>query len=229
MVDLAIFDFDGTLFTEETIPFLIKTFRRSDIFRTSWKVRFRYYKTVTKMLIGLACYKIKVGPFKEKEHFRKIMTQWFLGVLDQVDPVLVDAYFVESAKLMASHFNQRVVDAVKMHRDQGLNTVIVSGCYEPILKALPIAHMFDTILGTPIKRAEGYIDLKSPLVVTAGTRKWEVIREHWPNNAIDWEASFAYGDSIYDIHVLEKVGNPIAVNPDSKLKALSTSRGWKIL
>jgi hypothetical protein len=38
----------------------------------------------------------------------------------------------------------------------------------------------------------------------------------------------AYSDSINDIPLLSLVGNPVAVNPDSALRAEAKTRGWEI-
>jgi phosphoserine phosphatase len=46
---------------------------------------------------------------------------------------------------------------------------------------------------------------------------------------IDLENSFAYADSLGDIHLLEMVGNPVAVFPDEHLKPVVERRGWPVI
>ena len=46
---------------------------------------------------------------------------------------------------------------------------------------------------------------------------------------VDLSQSFAYGDSIFDVPVLELVGNPVAVYPDDELWNYASQRGWRIL
>ena len=46
---------------------------------------------------------------------------------------------------------------------------------------------------------------------------------------IDWENSYAYGDSFSDLPVLELVGNPVAVNPEEKLRSVAKARNWEII
>lgn len=41
--------------------------------------------------------------------------------------------------------------------------------------------------------------------------------------------SFAYSDSHNDLHMLTRVGHPVAVNPDKILKKYAKAAGWKIL
>lgn len=45
----------------------------------------------------------------------------------------------------------------------------------------------------------------------------------------DLSLSFAYGDSHHDLPMLELVGIPIAVNPDSKLADVAYERGWPVV
>ena len=46
---------------------------------------------------------------------------------------------------------------------------------------------------------------------------------------VDLKNSFAYADSYYDKYVFETVGNPIAVNPDTKLRVIAERERWKII
>ncbi|MDB5870235.1 MAG: family hydrolase, partial [Polaromonas sp.] len=38
-----------------------------------------------------------------------------------------------------------------------------------------------------------------------------------------------YTDSMNDLALLEKATYPVATNPDTRLRALATERGWRIL
>jgi phosphoserine phosphatase len=44
----------------------------------------------------------------------------------------------------------------------------------------------------------------------------------------DVDATF-YTDSINDLALLERVAHPVATNPDDRLRAVATQRGWRIL
>ena len=41
------------------------------------------------------------------------------------------------------------------------------------------------------------------------------------------ELCWYYGDSISDLPALSKVGNPVCINPDNKLKKIAKRRDWK--
>jgi phosphoserine phosphatase len=42
-------------------------------------------------------------------------------------------------------------------------------------------------------------------------------------------ASYFYTDSITDLPLLERVGHPVAVNPDPRLRRLARKRCWPIV
>jgi phosphoserine phosphatase len=46
--------------------------------------------------------------------------------------------------------------------------------------------------------------------------------------AVDWQASYAYGDGGTDIPLLEQVGHPQVVYPDDVLLPEAQARGWAI-
>ena len=45
-------------------------------------------------------------------------------------------------------------------------------------------------------------------------------------NGIDLKDCYFYTDSMSDVKLLENVGYPVCVNPDSRLKKHATERGW---
>lgn len=58
--------------------------------------------------------------------------------------------------------------------------------------------------------------------------KAEAVRELAELENLDLENSFAYGDSINDLHLLEAVGNPSAINPDPRLRLHAMNVGWPV-
>ena len=62
-----------------------------------------------------------------------------------------------------------------------------------------------------------------------GEGKLKLVTEWAKIEGFNLEIATFYSDSINDLPLLEKVNNPIAVNPDPKLEKISITRGWKIL
>ena len=59
--------------------------------------------------------------------------------------------------------------------------------------------------------------------------KARAIEELAQTRGYDLAASYAYSDSVTDVHMLEVVGHPFAVNPDKELRRLAGERGWRIV
>ena len=61
-----------------------------------------------------------------------------------------------------------------------------------------------------------------------GETRAAVLREYAKANDIDLKNSIAYADSTSDLPMLEAVGFPVAVNPETKLATLARRRGWLV-
>ena len=54
--------------------------------------------------------------------------------------------------------------------------------------------------------------------------------EAWlADNGLDLAGSWFYSDSHNDLPLLERVDNPVAVDPDARLRALAEARGWPVI
>ncbi len=60
----------------------------------------------------------------------------------------------------------------------------------------------------------------------AGDARASFLRRLVKELGADLSASYAYGDSISDLPMLESVGNPVAVNPDPRLRRIARERRW---
>ncbi|MDQ3733803.1 MAG: HAD-IB family hydrolase [Actinomycetota bacterium] len=61
-----------------------------------------------------------------------------------------------------------------------------------------------------------------------GEAKAVAIRALAEREGLDLQRCAAYSDSANDVHMLSMVGRPVAVNPDSELKAIARARAWEI-
>ena len=63
-------------------------------------------------------------------------------------------------------------------------------------------------------------------VPPTGEVRAQALRDFAEANDIDLAESVAYADSSSDLPLLEAVGFPVAVNPETRLASLSIKRGW---
>lgn len=132
-------------------------------------------------------------------------------------PRLVDRVRPESRKL------------VKMHHEQGRETWIVSASPQVLVEPLAAALGMTGAIGTKGEIVDGYYtgELDGPFVYGPG--KVEGIEKLAGDRGYDLERCYAYSDSVSDLPMLESVGHPVAVNPDSELDRVAHERGWPVV
>jgi HAD superfamily hydrolase (TIGR01490 family) len=83
-------------------------------------------------------------------------------------------------------------------------------------------------LGTVAESVDGVYTGRLVGDVLHGAAKANAVRALAAREGLDLSRCAAYSDSINDVPLLSMVGRPVAVNPDSALRAEARSRGWEI-
>lgn len=222
---VAIFDFDGTVFPKQTIPFFMKYYMEAHYAKGPYR---RYaFKLIGKMIR----YKNPLVKNYNKEEFRREATLCFLKVFNGMNREVLNRFFKEVTVKVIENLSIEVVEEVKRCKAEGYYCILLSGCYTSILKGVGETIGIDAVIGTPIDETcekEGKVAI-CELDIATGKRKVEKLKEYLKGKEIDWAVSTAYGDSSYDRNILELVGLPVAVNPDEMLKELAQERNWRII
>jgi HAD superfamily hydrolase (TIGR01490 family) len=139
------------------------------------------------------------------------------AVANAVVPTLADRVRPESFRL------------TEMHRSAGRDTWIASASPHNIVEMLADRLELTGGIGTRGIISDGHLtdQIDGPFVHGAG--KAEAVRMVIADHEYDSAACYAYSDSITDLPMLELVGHPVAVNPDSALEAVARERGWPIV
>lgn len=121
-----------------------------------------------------------------------------------------------------------ITKVIDQHRMAGDLTYLCTA--SPVELADLIATSLDMTgaLGTQaeVSRDGRYTGHLGPHGILHGPAKAEAVKALAAERDIDLSESYAYSDSINDLPLLELVGHPIAVNPDSDLKRAARERGW---
>ncbi len=217
---VAIFDFDGTLYKEETFPLMMHYLKNH---RSESK---RYRPFIASLLPYYFLYKIKLLP---EEKMKKRSMQAYAHSLHGLTKQEVNSFFNDLAKSMRTSFHPIVLSQLKKHQKNGDHTILISGAFEPLLTAAVADLKFDTIIGTPIPFNENYVDKKKKIDHIQNKRKTEKIKALFRKENVDWQNSTTYSDSISDLPILQLVGTPVAVQPDKKLKQFAEKHNWKMI
>ena len=155
------------------------------------------------------------------EHSRAQLKEWHDAFMEEV---------------IHGQLRQEAIDLVKRHQDAGdlccVITATNSFVTRPIVESFGIQHLIATepatIENDPLGNYTGEVK---------GTPNF---RAGKVQNLHDWLAaqnlsfdkmprSYFYSDSMNDLPLLEEVSNPIATNPDDRLRHEAHKRNWPIL
>jgi HAD superfamily hydrolase (TIGR01490 family) len=121
---------------------------------------------------------------------------------------------------------------VRQHQAAGDPVVIVTATNEFVTRPIADAFGVRELIAVELERGEGGW-LTGAIRGVPSAREGKVTRvEQWLKaRRLGWAdvQSTFYSDSINDLPLLEKVDQPVATNPDDRLRALAMERGWRIL
>ncbi|MDQ4142572.1 MAG: HAD-IB family hydrolase [Actinomycetota bacterium] len=118
------------------------------------------------------------------------------------------------------------VRRIRSHRAAGHRVVFVTGSLGLAVDAL--APLADELVAATLLASNGRFtgDLERPPLVGEARASW--LRDYARGRGADLNSSYAYGDSISDLPLLQTVGRPVAVNPDVALTRIARERRWPI-
>lgn len=121
-------------------------------------------------------------------------------------------------------------ELIAEHEKNGDFCIIISATNHLTVGAVAALFDIDLWFATELEIVDGFYtgQLVGPACFQAG--KIEVINQ-WLSNSPDYalERAHFYSDSINDIPLLEKVSQPIAVDPDDGLRQYALDKGWRII
>jgi putative phosphoserine phosphatase/1-acylglycerol-3-phosphate O-acyltransferase len=152
-------------------------------------------------------------------------TQFMRGVRE-------DSYINFGEELFRSHIAKLIYPEsralVQAHLDKGHTVAIISSAtpyqVEPAARDLGI----DNVVCTRLEVEKGSFTGAIVRPVCFGPGKVTAAESLAEEFGADLDESFFYSDSDDDIELLERVGNPRPLNPNSRLLAIAERRGWPI-
>jgi HAD superfamily hydrolase (TIGR01490 family) len=115
---------------------------------------------------------------------------------------------------------------IREHRAAGHRVVILTGALD--FTIAPMAPLADVVAAARLRQEDGRYTGELEEVPYAGEARASFLRRLAKELGADLPASYAYGDAISDLPMLESVGNPVAVNPDPRLRRIARDRRWAV-
>ena len=115
---------------------------------------------------------------------------------------------------------------VRAHRALGHRTLLITGALDFVIE--PIRPLFDDIVCAVMGVRDGRLTGQLTTLPPIGEARAIVLSEYADEHGLSLEQSVAYADSASDLAMLEAVGFPVAVNPESRLSTIARRRGWHV-
>ena len=217
-MDLVLFDLDNTLLAGDSdfewAQFLItKGVLDREVYEARNQAFYDQYKAGTLDIFEFLDFQLK--PLAR--HSRAQLDAWHQEFMDtRVRPMM-------TPKAQA---------LVKQHLDSGAVVAIVTATNSfvtgPIARAFGIPHLIATIPA----QENGAFTGKPRGTPAFKAGKIERVEAWLESLGLCWESfdkSSFYSDSHNDLPLMNKVNNPVAVDPDDTLRAHATAQGWPVI
>lgn len=160
---------------------------------------------------------------RDRSDFLRYFYRRFEGA--PVDRLGADAREMLSDLLMAKSFPDGI-RRIRQHRRVGHRTLLITGALD--LVVAPLRPLFDDIIAAEMGADGGVYDGRLVSAPPTGEARYQMLADYAAGRGLDLRQSVAYADGTSDLPMLEAVGFPVAVNPETKLASLARRRGWLI-
>ena len=208
---LAIYDFDGTMISGDSI-----------IRYTAYAMRRGYEpwrNIIPRLWQGL---KAVCGLMSATEGKSRALS--FLARMSREEQSEFNRVFCRD--ILMPRIFPKALERMEAHRREGLRILLVSASPDAYISHLKDFLPVDAIIASPTDE-RGRVSSS-----TRGEEKVRRVRE-WAagqDTQIDWAGSFSYGNSANDLPVMRLTGHPVCVNPSRRMKKLALdlpAEKWK--
>jgi HAD superfamily hydrolase (TIGR01490 family) len=162
----------------------------------------------------------------DHERVARIVVAEIRGMPETVLAARCDDWF---PRYVERHVTDAGREAVRRHREAGHLCAIVTGASpytsRPLARLLGIDHVVSTVFELD---AERRFTGRPEMPLCLGPGKVERAERLAQAQGFRLEDAVFYTDSISDLPLLERVAEPVAVNPDPRLERVASRRGWRI-
>jgi HAD superfamily hydrolase (TIGR01490 family) len=210
----AFFDVDHTILAKASGTLYVKYLQQIGL-ATRWDI--------VKSLYYLILYKLDlIDALKVANQAVKTVEGWpearLVGICDQWFEVMVKQWIYPEA-----------VQLIRKHEREGHEVALLTASTKylarPLIGYLGLKNALCTHLEVRGETLTGRV--VEPMCYGAGKIYWA--ERFCEEKGVDLSRSYFYTDSVTDLDLLERVGHPVAVNPDPLLKREATKRDWPIL
>ena len=208
---LAIFDFDGTMISGDSI-----------IRYTAYAMRRGYQpwrNIIPRLWQGL---KAVCGLMSATEGKSRALS--FLARMNREEQNEFNRAFCRD--ILMPRIFPKALERMEAHRREGLRILLVSASPDAYISHLKDLLPVDAIMASPTDERGRVSSSTRGEEKARRVREWAAVQD----TQIDWAGSFSYGNSANDLPVMRLTGHPVCVNPSRRMKKLAPdlpAEQWK--
>ena len=213
----AFFDVDNTLIKGSTIFFLGRGMYQRGFFTK---------KEISTFILANVRYRM-TGQEKPEEinKFKEAAQNFVKGHrVDEIKKIGNDVY----EKYVSPKIWNGTICIAQEHLNQGLEVWLVTAAPQHMAELIAEKLGFTGALGTIAEVVDGKYTGKMIGEMLHGKSKAQAVEKLAKERGINLENSYAYSDSHFDIPLLNSVGHPCAINPDTLLRVKCHRESWEI-
>jgi HAD superfamily hydrolase (TIGR01490 family) len=130
--------------------------------------------------------------------------------------------------VLVRYLYREALERLMWHKEAKHTIVLLSASPDLYLSVLARTLEVDSLICTRLRHEGGVVTGDLAGKNCKANEKLMRLLAEYRSRHIDWNHSFAYADSVSDLPILERVGNAVVVNPDSRLRFEAVRRGWKV-
>jgi len=214
---VAFFDVDNTLMRGSSLFFLSKGMYQRGFFTK---------KDISNFVMANLRYRLSgVENVEEIAKIQSAACEFFRGhdaaIIEKMGIEVYDEY-------VSPALWQGTIEIANNHLDHDEEVWLVTATPKDLADLIARRLGFTGALGTVAEVKDGVYTGKLIGHLLHGPNKAIAIKELAAEQGIDLENSYAYSDSHHDIPLLQAVGNPRVINPDTLLQVHALREGWPI-
>ena len=168
-------------------------------------------------------YKLRIG---EPIGMITRMLSWLQGLNEESIMLLSREIFEQSIK---DTIRTDILETIQKHRANNAAVVLLSSATTPICEPVSRFLQMDDMICTRLESKNGILTGRTIGKLVYGPEKKVRMTEYCEIQGFAPDEAWYYGDSYTDRYVMEAVGHPVAVYPDSRLLRHAKGKQWTIL
>ncbi len=214
MKKVVFFDVDNVLVKGQTQKILLKFFLKRKKIHFSFFIEVYFWFLLYKLNLVRDTVKMRKKSFA-------LFANWDILETDK----LFDEFFGQEIKPRISSQSIKIIQG---HIKQGYEVVLASASLFEIVDKLNRFLSLNYAISTKLESKNNKYTGKILGSIPYGEDKAREAKKLLTDEKLSLDDSYAYTDHYSDLPLLELVKNPIAVNPDRKLRAIAKKKRWVI-